>query len=276
MRGFFSYLDYRALIRERFADLKRSRRGVTHRSLSQIAGFASPNFLKLVMDGKRNLTPKSLPKVCRAFEITGKEAKFFSHLVAFNQAKDVAAKESAYDKMKALRRDLPLMRVEHSQFEYFDHWYTVAIRELVGLKDFQEDAEWIRSRLKGKVSLPQVRHSLRLLERLDFLRRDPQGRLVPTEATLTTGDEVAGLGIYRYHQGMMQNAGEALQKTDPDHRDISSITVSVDKKNFNAIKRRIQEFRKEVMAMAGQTPEADAVYQMNVQLFPLSEILWRS
>lgn len=274
MRAFFSYLDYRSLLQDRFAQLKKNQRGVTHRSLAAKAGFTSPNFLKLVMDGQRNLSSQSLPKVGEAFGLTAKELEFFSLLVTFNQAKTIEEKDAAYDRMKALRRDLPLKRVEHSQFEYFENWYVVAIRELAALPDFSEDPKWIRSRLQGKVSLPQIRKATRLLERLGFLKRSSRGTLKPSEGTLTTGDEVASLGIYRYHQGMLKKAEEALHKTPPDFRDHSAITFSVSEKKFREIKKRIQEFRKEILSFADDDGKADTVYQMNVQLFNLSELVW--
>ncbi len=272
----YSYLDYRELMRDRFAELKSKRRGVTHRSLSKKAGFASPNFLKLVMDGKRNLTTESIRKVCSAYEIEGREAEFFAQLVEFNQAKDIAAKDMAYERMKVLRRDLPLKRLEHSQFDYLKNWYVIAIREMVGLKDFREDPEWIRSRLNGKVSLSEVKQSLKLLERLGLVRRDAKGRLQQNQATLTTGDEVASVGVYRFHQGMMKKAEEALHGTHPDFRDISSVTVPLSKNKFQEIKQRLQQFRKEILALAKEDAAADVVYQFNMQFFNLSELLWEA
>lgn len=274
IRRIYSYLDYRLFLKDRFTDLKSSRRGVSHRSLALRAGFSSPNFLKLVMDGKRNLTEASIPKVGIAFELDEKEFNFFAKLVAFNQAKSIEKKDSTYHELKKLRADLPLRRVEHCQFEYFERWYHVAIRELVGLTSFQEDPKWIRQNLQGKVSLPQIRQSLRLLERLGFVRRDVKGRLVPSVGSLSTGDEVASVGIYRFHEAMLKKAQASLHETKAQYRDISSVTVSVSREKLQSLKQSIQAFRKEMLALAEQSDQAEAVYQMNIQLFPLSEILW--
>jgi len=276
MKGPFSYLDYRLLLKDRFAELKSQTRGITHRSLAKKAGFSSPNFLQLVMAGKRNLSDASIPKVCQAMEWSGKEAEFFSHLVEFNQARDVLQKDQAYAAMKSLRKDLSLQRLEHSQFEYFEHWYTVAIRELLSLADFKEDPVWIQKKLLGKVSLPQIKNSLKLLERLGLAERDAKGRLVSKHSSLSTGDEVSGLGVYRFHQGMMEKAKESLTETPPPQRDISSITLALTQSEFLSIKKRIQDFRKELLAMGNTGRKADAVYQLNMQLFNLTEIPWKA
>ena len=51
------HTDYRAYLREMVTYLKASRPQFSYRYFSRIAGFTSPNFLKLVAEGQRNLTP---------------------------------------------------------------------------------------------------------------------------------------------------------------------------------------------------------------------------
>jgi len=271
MEKVFSYLDYREFLKARFARLKKTSR-LTHRALSQKAGFSSPNFFKLVMEGQRNLSEKSAAKVARALELEPREAEFFAQLVRFNQAKSLEAKESLYEELKLLRRDLPLQRLEHSQFEYFDQWYAVAIRELVALADFREDPEWIAAKLRHRVTPAQVKRALRLLERLSLLRRGEDGRLTQSQAPLSTGDEVTSLAAYRFHQAMMDQAKQALRDTPAPLRDISSVTVAVSKDASERIKQRIRQFRKEVLAMSEEAGRGEAVYQMNIQFFNLTEL----
>ena len=54
----FAYSNYREFLRDWFAQLQSSP-GFSFRSFSRIAGFNSPNFVKLVVDGKRNLSIES-------------------------------------------------------------------------------------------------------------------------------------------------------------------------------------------------------------------------
>jgi len=271
MEKVFSHLDYRQFLRQRFAHLKKTR-ALTHRAFSKKAGFSSPNFLKLVIEGQRNLTEKSIPKISQALELDARESEFFSHLVRFNQAKRVEEKAAVYEQLKLLRRDLPLQRLEHSQFDYFNHWYAVAIRELIGLKDFREDAEWIAAKLRHEVSPAQVRRSLRLLERLGLVHRDKTGHLRQEQAPLSSGDEVSSLGAYRFHQNMMEKAKQALRDTPAPLRDISSVTVAVTQDTSERIKQKIRQFRKEILSMVEDEGRAEAVYQMNIQFFNLTEL----
>ena len=54
----FDYLDYRAFLRDFYARAKATRRGFSFRAFSRKARLGSPNHLKRVMEGDRNLTPE--------------------------------------------------------------------------------------------------------------------------------------------------------------------------------------------------------------------------
>ena len=51
----YEYLDYRQFLRDHFAASKKAKPQYSFRYFSRRAGLSSSNFLKLVMDGKRNL-----------------------------------------------------------------------------------------------------------------------------------------------------------------------------------------------------------------------------
>lgn len=52
----YGYLDYRAFLADLYTAKKA--RGFSYRSFSRRAGLSSPNYLKLVIDGQRNLSAK--------------------------------------------------------------------------------------------------------------------------------------------------------------------------------------------------------------------------
>lgn len=274
MKKIFVYLDYREFLKERFAQLKKTRRA-THRSLSQKAGFASPNFLQLVMGGKRNLTEDSTHKAARALGLTEAEVSFFCALVRFNQAKTFAEKDAAYEALRALRRDLPLQHLEHQQLDYFENWYGVAIRELSELHDFREDPAWIAAQLQNKVSIAQVKKTLERLKTLGLLTQDESGKLKSHQQPLSTGNQVVSLLIYKFHEAMLDKAKEALRETDPEHRDFSALTLALSREQFLEIQKKIQAFRKELLAYCQKTDTAQVVYQVNIQFFNLSEVVWK-
>ena len=56
----FRYADYRSFLRDYFVSQKKAIPGFSYRLFAQKAGFASPAFFKLVVDGKKNLSKESV------------------------------------------------------------------------------------------------------------------------------------------------------------------------------------------------------------------------
>jgi hypothetical protein len=99
----FDYLDYRAFLRDDYLDKKR-RRGFSFRGFSRKAGLGSPNYLKLVMDGHRNLTEAMAKRFAVASGLSGDGADYFSELVRLAQARTTSARGEHYARLTGFRR----------------------------------------------------------------------------------------------------------------------------------------------------------------------------
>src|SRR3989338_3815356 len=89
----FEYDNYREYLRGLYDHLKVARGHFSYRYFSRMAGFRSPNFLKLVIDGDRNLSGESIEKFIKALKIQNKEAIFFRNLVLLNQSETLEEKK---------------------------------------------------------------------------------------------------------------------------------------------------------------------------------------
>ena len=113
----YEYLDYRAFMRDHFAASKASMPQYSFRYLARKAGFTSSNFLKLVMDGDRNLGPQAIEKVAKAMKLDSHETEFFAQLVALNQAQTVAERNRAFEVVAANRRFRAARKLDGPLFE---------------------------------------------------------------------------------------------------------------------------------------------------------------
>jgi hypothetical protein len=109
--------------------------------------------------------------------------------------------------------------------------------------------------------------------RLGLLIRDASGKLRQATAVVSTGPETRGMHIRNYHAEMMRRATAAMELIPAAERDISSLTLCVGQAGLGLIKRRIQELRRELLALTESEPDPVQVVQVNFQLFPLSETL---
>ncbi|PIR23728.1 MAG: hypothetical protein COV44_01330 [Deltaproteobacteria bacterium CG11_big_fil_rev_8_21_14_0_20_45_16] len=267
----FEYSDYRSFLRHYFQYFKATRKGFSYRSLNLKAGFKSPNFIKLVIEGKRNLTEKSSRAVATAFGLNKQSSMFFDSLVQFTQAKTTSDKQAAYERMLSSKRFREIKQVETDKYGFYSSWYISAIRELVCLENFEESPSWIASRLTPRISVAEAEDGLNLLIRLGLLSRSKAGKLVQNNASLSTGHEVQSLVIAKFHKEMIHLASTSMERFTKDEREIGSVSLGIRSSDIKELKDRIFRFRQELVSDFGSRDKnITEVYQFNIQLFPLT------
>jgi len=266
----FEYTDFRKYLADYYAAEKERRPSFSYRAFARRAGFSSPNFLKLVIDGMRNLGKDSVPSFTKALGLVGEEATFFADLVAFAQAPTIEEKNRHFERIAASRRFRAARRIDGALFEYLSHWWTPAIREMAGRADFRDDPTWIARELRPRIRPAEAKRALATLETLGLLVRDARGRLVRGEPTLTTGHEVHSVAVVNYHRQMLERAAEAIETQPSARREFAAVTVCIRADTVTDLKARVQRFCEEILERSDRDEEPEVVYQVNVQLFALA------
>jgi uncharacterized protein (TIGR02147 family) len=266
----FEYLDYRKFLRDFYKSRKRNGRGFSYRAFSRRAQLQSPNYLKLVIEGQRNLTGSMANRFANACGLDGDDAAYFENLVQFNQAKTSSERASFYDRLRSFRRYRRVQKLEVDQADYHSTWYLPAIRELAARSDFRDDPEWIAKKVLPPISVSEAKRALDILFRLGLVARGEDGRVRQTDVHVSTGPETLGVHIATYHRTMMERASEAIDLVKATQRDISSLTLCLGPDGLAELKLRIQAFRRELLKLSEDDPSPRQVVQLNMQLFPLS------
>jgi uncharacterized protein (TIGR02147 family) len=267
----YDFLDHRAYLAAYYTAAKRTRPSFSFRLFSKLAGLRSPNFLKLVIDGERNLGADSVGRFAEALGLEGADAEFFADLVAFGQAQTLADKNRAFERIAASRRFRAARRIDGELFAYLSHWYNPVIRELAAREDFQEEPRWIAAQLRPRISASEAAEAMKLLLSLGLLVRDPaNGRIARGEPTLTTEHEVRSLGAAAFHRQMLERAAQSIDTVPRELRDLAALTVCVSSETAALVKQRIHQFREALTELCDADTQGSTVYQLNVQWFPLS------
>lgn len=266
----YGYLDYRAFLRDFYATKKAKSRAFSYRSFSKRAGVASPNYLKLVVEGQRSLSAKMAERFAIACGLDADAARYFVHLVAFNQAKTSSERAQHYGKLTSFQRYRQAHKLEIAHAAYYSDWFMPAIRELAASREFKDDPEWIADQLVPSITPLQASRALETLLELGLLVRDDQGRLTQADVLLSTGPETRGLHIAAFHRAMTQRAIESIDLVPAQDRDISSLTLCLSRGGLRAFKERIQRFRRELLELSALESDPEQVVQLNFQLFPLT------
>jgi uncharacterized protein (TIGR02147 family) len=265
----FRYHDYRAFLAAYYEHKKPQ--GFSYRAFASAAGLGAPNYLQLVIQGRRNLTGEMARRFAETCGLGADAADFFVTLVAFNQASDNHERNQHYQKLSGFRRYRRAQKLELSEAAYHSRGYLPAIRELALSATFREDPEWIAARLWPPIKHSEAREALDVLLELGLLERGPDGRLRQAARVVSTGPETVGMHITNYHAEMMQRATAAMAQVPAGERDISSLTLCLGSSGIARLKERIQAFRRELLELAESESQPSQVVQVNFQLFPLSK-----
>lgn len=266
----YDYLDYRAFLRDLFEYNKAENKNFSYRYFSRDAGFASPNFLKLVIDGQRNLTNTSIAKIAKGFRLRKQEREFFENLVFMGQASAHDEKNHYYRKMLSVRSYTDSHRLEKASYDYFSRWYYPAIREIITFDDRRHTPKQIADRLNPKITPKEAEKALELLLGLGLIKKDSTGRWEQSDKIISTGPEVRSLVISNYHREMLKLASDSIENCPSEERDITALTLSINREALADIKARMTSLRRELLELAGNDENSDQVYQINLQVFPLA------
>jgi uncharacterized protein (TIGR02147 family) len=265
------FTDYREYLRALIAHLKATRPQFSYRWFSMRAGFSSPNFLKLVAEGERNLSLASVEKFARGLGLDEEEREVFELLVRLDQAENDEERNRVFARLR--RFQARVRTLEADQYDLYSDWHAVVLRELVGLGRFaEEDAATLAKRLRPAVPAAQVKKAIALLERLGMLARGADGLLRQAERKVSTGSEVVSLAVRNFHRSMLSLASRALDATPREERHISALTVPLTRGQYETVQARIAAFRRELLELLDE--EADgprAVHQIQFIVFPVSE-----
>ena len=268
------YDDYRAYLSELIDFLRTSKRGFSFRRFSKRAGYQSPNFLKLVIDGQRNLSDDSIAKFAGAFELGPRETRDFSHLVRFNQARSDEEKNREFRQLLQHRRGVAA-ELQKAQFEIYSEWYVLVVRELATLPFFKESGQWIAKRLQPMISAREANRALKLLQQVGLLVRDASGTLRAATSKLKTGAEVP-LGVRNFHRAMLGHAADSLDSIDKSERHVSSLTQALTKAQYEQLTAKLDSFREELLdLLEAPTEQAETddkeIYFVGFEVIPLTQ-----
>lgn len=264
----FDYLDYRRFLREWFEREKR-RGGMSLRRFSARAGFSSPNYFKLIVDGDRNLSGDGIAKFALALGLNKQQTRFFGYLVHFNQATTHKQKNRFYLELLRCRKHGSISTVKKQQYQFYSKWYHPVVRELVVLPEYAGDLQKLAKRIYPALGVMEVQKSVQLLEKLGFIEKDQNGwrQTTPVMATADESDETI---LLNYHHSILDVAKRVLDEVPQEKRDISAMTLGIARDKLAEIKNRIQEFRRDILNLVANDTRPEQVVLLSLQLMPLT------
>ena len=268
----FDYFDYRDFLQDFYHFHKKRNSAYSYRLFARKAKLGSPNYLKLVVDGKRRITDRTLYQFSRGLGLSRDEEKYFRELVMYQEVSDPDSKDQH---LKALMKYQEKQRtptpLTETRSRVLADWYHLVIRELVATKNFKEDPTWIAKRFGGKISEAQATESVELLLQLRLLKRNSEGRLEQMEPLLTSSGDVPGHLLRSLHRVYLRKALASIFSLPSEKREMSGLLLAIPAHRVKEVKEEIKEFRKKMNRKYGMDKNAEEVFFAGLYLFPVTQ-----
>jgi uncharacterized protein (TIGR02147 family) len=269
-----SFLDFREYLKAVIDAARANGEPVTNRSFAEALSINSSSWLTNVLSGAKGITPETAQGISDYLGHNAWERHYFKILVNFNQAKTVEKRNSHFTTLKQhlLQKGYSYLHVlEPDQYKFYSKWYYTAVRSLLGMFPMGDEYNRIARLTSPSITAAQAKKSVKLLAKLGLINKNEKGCYELTGTAITTGPDVKSLAVANFQLGMA-----AIDRYPQSVRDISTMSVGISEDGYKKITAILADSRKTIADIANGDQNADSVYQVNFQFFPLSKLPHRS
>jgi uncharacterized protein (TIGR02147 family) len=264
----YAYTDYREFLKDILAGKRERNAAFSIRAAAARINIGTGT-LNRILSGSRNIGPTLLPAVIKFLGLKSREAEYFSLLVRFTRTSHPGKKRGLYEQILRMRGESRSV-IPEQKYNLFEQWECLALHQLFRIVPDCRDPARLGVMLAPKVSSSRVRKALDLLERNGMIRPNDRGGYSPADITMTTGETWQGVAIHGFQKTAARMAMNALDSFQKPERDFSTLTISLSPGSFTAARDILKKARHEILALDEKETDPRSVYQLNLQLFPLS------
>jgi uncharacterized protein (TIGR02147 family) len=265
------YYDYRREIS------KKDLRPYNYSVFSAAADIKSPNYLKMIIDGKRNLSPDMIGKFAKALALNKEQTEEFAIMVNFGQASDPADRNLYLKELSEIRVEQQLKsgEIDRKTWDKIPNWVSWILYAMIDQKGVSFKADKLRELLRGKATVNEINESLQtLIDSGEVIQDLETGILKKAHNLIDSPDEVPVALVRKLQAQLMYLGLESLFQDSAAEREFGSLTLSLTKIEFEALKFQLRKMRKEINkdnSIKRMQGPGDRVYQLNLQLFPVTD-----
>jgi uncharacterized protein (TIGR02147 family) len=271
----YAFLDAREFLRQAYKARRAVDRRFSQRFIALALRAGSSSFFLDLLSGKSKFTPSRVAGFAKLFRLNKTETHYFEQLVAYSEAENPEEKSQALSRLRGMESRGQRRLLEASHAEYFSKWHYAAVRELLAVYDFTGDYATLGNLLNPPLPEATARAAVELLESLMLIRKTAHGGYEPTEQVVMSGPGNGPAQMRTVLLNHLDLARRALDVVPAASRPFSYLTVSVSERSFALIHEKLRALRDEVFDLITRDHDVDRLYQLNVQFFPVSDVIAR-
>ena len=275
------YNDYRQYLRDfyehRKATMSSSVRAYSYSAFSAAADIKSPNYLKLIIEGQRNLSEDMIRKFAKALQLNKAETEEFRALVLYCQAQDPVERNRHLKQLGDMRvnKQMRSGEINLDTWEKVPSWVTWVLYAMSDQNGATCDLDRLRELMRNRASKEEIRRSLERLYSTGELKREVDSPALKKGRLLMQGSSDVPAAMVRKLQAELIYLGlESLFSDDSTDREFGSLTLALREEEFEQLKFELRQIRKRIFKDISVKREAgpgDRVFQLNIQFFPVTD-----
>lgn len=265
------YLDYRSFMNDYYGYQKAHHPKFSHATWSQQAGFKSRSFLRLVMLGKRALSPDSIPLTAKALSLGKQETDYFTNLVNYNQSTQFQSREYFLKKLMKVRTNKSVTSI-HDSYLFLANHYVPRLQTLLAMPGLNKTEENLMALLK--MTSVQFRTAIDALSDLGLAKFDESTKTWSSKvSTFSVPDDLGNVALQSFHKKSLEEAISAID-LPKQTRHFSSLILNLTTDQYQDLIKEVDAFTDNLLLKyKAKNPEQHRVYQINFNFIPVSEVL---
>lgn len=266
----YDYVDPIEYIKAIYDQKKVQNPNYSLRAWSTKMQFKSSATIFQLINKQKRLRADLLANIYKGISLSPNERLYFETLIDYINEQSEKEKQFHWQEIEKLRRFSVVKSIPLQATEIISAWYSLTIIEMTNLHDFKNDPAWIAERLGNKTSVQEVDQMIDALIAHGLLKEE-NGKLIKTNQRLIAGDDgKVSEAIRNNHREILKQASRAIDEQSIDKRYISSTTMTIDSAKIPEANKLIAEFRTNLVKLL-EKKSGDSTYQLNVQLFSMTE-----
>lgn len=254
-----TYTSFRLWLQKEFTDRCRRNGRYSLRAFAKLLQM-EPSSVSQILSGKRIASQKVVSQICARLSVAPEQAQAFQQEILKRKKRIDTAELASHD----------YFQVNADIFAVIADWYHYAILELTFVREFKSNPKWIATKLG--ISATEATLAIERLKRLGLIE-EKNKKLVKTTAHLTNGpDGFTAPALRELQRQLLQKAIDAIDECAPEEKDITSMTMAIDPLKLPEARAKIRNFRRELCGFLETSGHQTRVYNLGVQLFPLSKL----
>lgn len=275
-----STLDFRKYLADFFEfkkfQTRNQLRPYNYAVFSAAADIKSPNYLKMIIDGKRNLSDDMIGKFAKALGLQKDDAEEFRLLVVFGQAQTPSQRAIFLKQLSEHRvhQKIRTGEISEKHFQKVPSWVAWVIYSMLDQDGVSFSPEKLKATLRDQVSLEEIKNALETLLTNGEIYKSESGELKRKQTLTDDADEIPVALVRKLQAELMYLGLESLYKDAPTEREFGTATLALTQSEFEEIRFQLRKLRKQVQKDIGvkrMTSKGERVFQLNLQLFPVTQ-----